>query len=115
MIVRNAVRAAIRSHGSNELSIDVNRFDGGFDEAGSLKCSADGLCGMRQLRPPRAYLQQQGRECEEVLWAHESHLDIGGPAQAPLEVSHRRYAAESAAEDDNTHVPSRWPDHFEPR
>jgi len=50
---------------------------------------------------------------EEVLAAHESDLDIGVPAQDPLEVSHGRYATESAAEDDDTHVPFRWPDHSE--
>jgi hypothetical protein len=95
------------SHGSNELSFEVNRFDCGFDEAGSLKCGADGLRAMSQLQPAGACLEQERREHEEVLAAHESDLDICAPPQDPLEVSHGRHAAESAAEDDNAHVPSR--------
>ena len=50
MVVGEAVRVAFGSHGSNELSVEVNRFDGGFDEAGPLKCGTDGLCTMSQLQ-----------------------------------------------------------------
>jgi hypothetical protein len=107
VVVRQVVRVALGSHGADELSFDLDRFDGGFDEAGSLKCSADGLRAVTQLQPAGACLEQKGREHEEVLAAHESELDIWAPPQDPLEVSHGRHAAESAAEHDNAHVPSR--------
>jgi hypothetical protein len=51
MVVRQVVRAAFGSHGSNELSFDLNGFDCGFDEAGSLKCGADGLRAVSELQP----------------------------------------------------------------
>ena len=83
MVVGQAVRAAFGSHGSNELSFEVNRFDGGFDEAGALKGGADGLRAMSQLQPAGACLEQERREHEEVLAAHESDLDICSAAAGP--------------------------------
>ena len=107
MVVGQAVGAVFGSHGSNELPFEVNRFDGGFDEAGSLQCCADGLRAMSQLQPAGACLEQERREHEEVLAAHESDLDIFAPPQDPFEVSHDRHAAESPAEDENAHGSSR--------
>jgi hypothetical protein len=107
MVVGHVVRAAFGGLGSNELSFEVNRFDGGFDEAGSMKCGADGLRAVSQLQPARACFEQERREHEEVLAAHESDLDVCVPPQDPLEVWHGGHPAESAAEDDNAHVPSR--------
>src|SRR5262245_34424439 len=107
MIVRQTVGGAIRSDGSNELPFQVNRFDCGFDEASSSKCSPDGLRAMPQLQPARACLEQEWSEHKEVLAAHESDLDIRAPTQEALEVSHGGHAAESAAEYDDAHVPSR--------
>jgi hypothetical protein len=52
---------------------------------------------MAKLQPAGACLEQQGREHEEVLAAHESNLDIRVSAQDPLEVSHGCKAAEAAA------------------
>jgi hypothetical protein len=95
------------SHGANELSFEVDGFDCAFDEACSLKCGADGLCAMSQLQPAGACLEEEGREHEEVLAAHERDLDIRAPPEHPLQLSHRCYAAKSAAEDDNAHVTSR--------
>ena len=51
-----------------------------------------------------AGLEQQRREYEEVLAAHQSDLHVGAPPQDALEVSHGRDAAESTAENDNAHV-----------
>jgi hypothetical protein len=50
MVVREAVRVAIGSHRSNEMSVEVDRFDRGFDEAGSLKCGADRLLSVYELQ-----------------------------------------------------------------
>ena len=62
---------------------------------------------MPQLQAAGAGLEQERREHEEVLAAHERDLDIRAPPQHPLEVSHGGDAAESAAEYDDAHVPSR--------
>ena len=107
MVVGQLVCIAFRDHGSNELSVEDNRFDGGFDEAGSSKRGADGLRAMPQLQAAGTGLEQKRCEHEEVLAAHESDLDIRAPTQHPLEVSHGGDAAESAAKYNNTHVPSR--------
>jgi hypothetical protein len=103
MVVRQAVRGAFGSHGSNQLSFQVNRFDCGFDEAGPSKCGADGLRAMPQLQPAGACLEQERRDHEEVLAAHKSDFDISAAPQDFLEASHGRHAAESAAEDNNAH------------
>src|SRR5262245_1993749 len=105
MVVGQAVLGAIRSHGANELPFHVHRFDGRFDEARVLKRGADGLRAMPQLQHAGACLEQERREHEKVLAAHESDLNTSAPAQDTLEVSHSRDAAESAAKDDNAHLP----------
>ena len=107
MVVSVALATAIRCHSSYELSVDVNRFDGGFDEAGSSKCGADRLSAVQQLHSAGACLEQEWRDHEEVLAAHERDLDICAPTQDTLEVSRGSHAAESAAKDDDTHAPSR--------
>jgi hypothetical protein len=62
---------------------------------------------MSQLQHAGSCLEQERREHEEVIAAHESDLDICAPPQEPLEMSHGRHAAKSAAEHDYAHVPSR--------
>jgi hypothetical protein len=61
---------------------------------------------MPQLQPAGAGLEQERREHEEVLAAHERDLDVRVPPQESLEVPRRGHAAESTAEHDDAHVPS---------
>jgi hypothetical protein len=107
LVVRQAVRGAFGTHGSNDLVLHINRFDRGFDEASASKGSADGLRAVSQLQPSGACLEHEWGEHENILAAHQRDLDIFVSAQHPLQVSHGGDAAESAAEYNNAHVPSR--------
>ena len=81
MIVGQVVCAAFGCRNSNELSLEINGVDCGFDEAGSSKCSTDGLRAVPQLQPARAGLEKERREHEEVLAADESDLDMRAARQ----------------------------------
>src|SRR5262249_28356261 len=49
---------AIRSDSANELLLQINRFDGGFDEARATKGGADSLRAVPHLQPAGACLEQ---------------------------------------------------------
>jgi hypothetical protein len=61
-----------------------------------------------EFKAPGAGLEQQRREHEEVLAAHERDLDVPSCAQDPLEMTRGRHAAESAAQYDDSHVAPDW-------
>jgi hypothetical protein len=81
MVVGQAVRAAFGGHGSNELSFEINGFHCGLDEAGSSQRGANRLRAMPQLQAPGAGLEQERRQHEEVLAAHE-RLSVRHDARA---------------------------------
>ena len=103
MVIRQAVRATVGRHGSDDLSFEIDGYDGGFDETCSSKGGADGLRATAQLQLARACLEQERREHEVVLAAHERDLDVCAPPQDSLELSYGRDTTESAAKYDDTH------------
>jgi hypothetical protein len=54
-----------------------------------------------QFKSSGARFEQQRREDEEVLAAHERDLDVAPPAEAPLEVPRRGDATKPSAQHDN--------------
>ena len=105
MVVSQIVGTSLRRNGSHGLAFDVDVVNGRLDESRPPQGGADRLGAVPQFQPSRAGFEQQRREDEEVLAAHERDLDVAPPAEAPLEVPRRGNAAKPSAQHDNAH---RW-------
>src|SRR5688500_10495633 len=75
MIVREVVRDAASRDGVHHASLGIHALDRRLDESCSAQRGADGLRTMTQLECSRARLEEERREHEEVVAAHERDLD----------------------------------------
>ena len=103
LVIWHVVFTSFWRHGSHGLAFDVDVVNVRLDEARPAQGGADRLSAVPQFQPSRAGFEQERREDEEVLAAHERDLDVALSAQAPLEVPRRCDATESSAEHDDTH------------
>jgi hypothetical protein len=80
MVVRHVVAPSFGRNGSHGLAFDVHVLDVRLDEARPPQGGADRLSALPQFQPARAGFEQERREHEEVLAAHERDLDVWLPA-----------------------------------
>jgi hypothetical protein len=82
---------------------DVDVLYGRLDEARPAQRGPDRLRAMSQLEDPGARLEEQRRQHEEVVAAHERDLDAVLSADQALEVARHRHPTEATPKDHDTH------------
>ena len=104
---------AVGSDGMREPTFHVHTVDRRLDEARSPERRADWLRAVPKLDPAGAGLEEERREDEEILAAHERNLDVC--ACDPLQVTDGCETAEPAAEHHDLRFCRCCPNHDVPR
>src|SRR6188474_532645 len=101
VVVGQFVGGSFRRDDPHDLAVDIDVFDRRLDEARAPEAGADRLRAMAKLQDAGARLEEERAEEEEVVAADERDLDVGPPAELPVEMASGGEASDSAAQNED--------------
>ncbi len=94
MVVGKVIRVALGGDGVHHAPVDIHALDVRLHESRAPQGGPNGLGAVPELQGPGARLEEQWREHEEIVAAHQGDLDTGSLAAQSLEVAGDGHASE---------------------